>query len=85
MDVGYDRGYGMLDIKINLIFCNLVDFMNFVVGFYLLRKNFCMYMYMYVWLLCIVGLSRMMKKMILNDMFYVYYFYRSDMEDSVIL
>lgn len=83
VDVGYDRGYGMLDIKINLIFCNLVDFMNFTVGFYLLRKNFCMYMY--VWSLCIAGPSRMMKKMIPNDMFYAHYPYRPDMEDSVIL
>lgn len=45
MDVGYDRGYGMLDIKINLIFCNLVDFMNFVVGFFLIEEEF---LYVYV-------------------------------------
>lgn len=42
-------------------------------------------MYMYVWSLCIAGPSRMMKKMIPNDMFYAHYPYRPDMEDSVIL
>lgn len=40
VDAGYDRGYGMLDIKINLIFCNLVDFMNFAVGFFFIEEEF---------------------------------------------
>lgn len=39
VDAGYDRGYGMLDIKINLIFCNLVDFMNFAVGVFFIEEE----------------------------------------------